>query len=111
MDLARSGADVKGVVSFHGLLGPSHESPHSIKAKILALHGNDDPMVTTDQVLAFQREMTEAHADWQMMIYGNTVHAFTNPLANDPSFGTVYSKIADKRSWIAMKDFLEEIFS
>ncbi len=110
LDLARSGAELKGVVSFHGLLSPPPQKDKTISAKVLALHGNDDPMSASDAVLAFQREMTEAKADWQMHIYGNAVHAFTNPLANDPGFGLVYNTLADKRSWIAMKNFFEEIF-
>jgi dienelactone hydrolase len=111
LDLARSGADVKGAVSFHGLLNaPENIAPHPIKAKVLALHGFDDPMVTSDAVIAFGQEMTHAKVDWQLYMYGNTMHAFTNPEANDPSFGTVYNKKADERSWIAMKDFFQEIF-
>ncbi len=112
LDLARSGADIRGVVSFHGLLAAAENiSNNQIKARILALHGHDDPMGPPEQVLAFQDELTKAGADWQMYIYGNTVHAFTNPIANDPSFGTVYQPDADRRSWIAMKNFLEEVFS
>ena len=112
LDLARSGADVKGVVSFHGLLAaPGNTFGNTIKAKVLALHGHDDPMVTPEQVLAFEQEMTEACVDWQLHVYGNTQHAFTNPIANDPAFGTVYQPDADRRSWKAMENFLQEIFS
>jgi dienelactone hydrolase len=68
-------------------------------------------MGPSEQVLALQTELTQAGADWQMHIYGGTVHAFTNPLANDPGFGTVYDSQADKRSWIAMQNFFEEIFA
>jgi dienelactone hydrolase len=111
LDLARTGADIKGVVSFHGLLGrPDNTIGSNIKAKILALHGRDDPMGLPEQVLAFQEEMTQAGADWQFVTYGHTVHAFTNPVANDPSFGTVYQADADRRSWQAMQNFLAEIF-
>ncbi|MEQ1789946.1 MAG: dienelactone hydrolase family protein [Rickettsiales bacterium] len=111
LDLARSGADIKGVVSFHGLLNaPENPAKHPIHAKILALHGFDDPMVTPDQVTRFGEEMTHAKADWQLTMYGHTMHAFTNPEANDPSFGTVYSPIADSRSWLAMKLFFQEVF-
>jgi dienelactone hydrolase len=112
LDLARSGATVSGVVSFHGSLDPpTHSTTETISAKVLALHGFEDPMVSQDQVLAFQKEMTKAGADWQWVVYGGTMHAFTNPNANDPKLGTVYQPIADKRSWIAMKDFLTEIFA
>lgn len=111
LDLARTGEDIKGVVSFHGLLGaPGNTQDIKIKSKILALHGHDDPMVPTGQVLAFQDEMTQAGADWQFISYGNTMHAFTNPVANDPGFGTVYQADSDRRSWVAMKNFFSEIF-
>lgn len=112
LDLARTGADIKGVVSFHGLLGaPDNISGQAIKAKVLALHGHDDPMGPPEQVLAFEQEMTAARADWQVHVYGNTVHAFTNPLANMPEFGMVYQANADRRSWVAMRHFLEEVFA
>lgn len=111
LDLARIGADLKGVVSFHGLLGaPSNTQGTKIKAKILALHGHDDPMAPPEQVVAFQNELTHAGADWQFVSYGHTMHAFTNPVANDPDFGTVYQADADRRSWLAMQNFLAEIF-
>jgi dienelactone hydrolase len=111
LDLARSGVEVKGVVSFHGLLdAPEIKTASTIKAKVLALHGFDDPMVTPDKIVEFGHEMTHAKVDWQLDIYGNTMHAFTNPEANDPGFGTVYNKHADARSWMAMKAFFEEIF-
>jgi dienelactone hydrolase len=111
LDLARTGADLKGVVSFHGLLGaPGNTQGNAIKAKILALHGHDDPMVPVEQVLAFEQEMTEAGADWQLHTFGNTMHAFTNPTANNPDFGTVYQPDADRRSWLAMENFLTEVF-
>lgn len=110
LDLARSGADIAGVVSFHGLLGAPDNlpAPH-IKSKVLVLHGYDDPMATPDQVIAFCNDMTTAKADWQLYMYGNTMHAFTNPQANDPAFGTVYNSTADSRSWQAMVDFFKEI--
>ena len=112
LDLARTGVDIKGVVSFHGLLGaPDNTKGNKIKAKILALHGRDDPMVPPELVLAFQKEMTQADADWQLVTYGNTVHAFTNPVANDPDLGTVYQADADRRSWLAMRNFFAEIFA
>ena len=112
LDLARSGSDVKGVVSFHGLLGaPTQTQGKLIKAKVLALHGHDDPLATPDQVIAFEQEMTLAGVDWQLQCYGHTAHAFTNPLANDPDNGMVYRAHADSRSWLAMKNFLSEIFA
>ena len=111
LDLARTGADILGVVSFHGLFKPpGNTEGNNIKAKVLALHGNDDPMVPVDDVIALQQELTAAGADWQIHIYGNTLHAFTNPKANDPDFGTVYDRTADLRSWQSMKEFFFEIF-
>lgn len=111
LDLARTGIDLQGVLSFHGLLGaPGNTQGNKVKAKILALHGRDDPMVPSDLVLAFQEEMTLAGADWQFLTFGHTMHAFTNPVANDPSFGTVYQSDADRRSWQAMENFFAEIF-
>ncbi len=112
LDLARTGVDLKGAISFHGLLGaPGNTEGNIIKAKILALHGNDDPLVPAEQVLAFEREMTAAGADWQLHAFGNTMHAFTNPAANNPDFGTVYQPDADRRSWLLMENFLTEIFA
>jgi dienelactone hydrolase len=112
LDLARTGVDLKGVISFHGLLGaPGNTDGNVIKAKVLALHGHDDPLVPAEQVLAFEREMTAAGADWQLHAFGNTMHAFTNPAANNPDFGTVYQPDADRRSWLLMENFLTEIFA
>lgn len=111
LDLARSGAAVKGVVSFHGLLSAPENLFHApIKAKVLALHGYADPMAPPEAVTAFANEMTAAKVDWQIHMYGNTLHAFTNPQANDSAFGTVYNALAAARSWTAMKDFFKEIF-
>jgi len=110
LDLARSGIDIQGVVSFHGLFSaPEHIPPQPITARVLALHGHDDPMVPPEQVAALQKELTAAGADWQIHVYGNTVHAFTNPQANDPGFGTVYNPTADHRSWTSLLNFLHEV--
>jgi dienelactone hydrolase len=112
LDLARTGTDICGVVSFHGLFGsPGNTAGNKIKAKVLALHGWDDPMAPPDQVVSLAEELSSMGADWQVHGYGNTMHAFTNPQANDPDFGTVYSPDADRRSWNAMQDFLSEIFT
>ena len=112
LDLARTGADLKGVVSFHGLLGaPDNAQDNSIKAKVLVLHGHDDPMGPVEQVIAFEQEMTKAGVDWQFHTFGNTLHAFTNPVANNPDFGTVFQPDADRRSWLLMENFLMEIFA
>lgn len=110
LDLARTGADLRGVISFHGLFLPADNVPaRKIRAKVLALHGNDDPMVPPEAVAALQKELTEAGADWQLHCYGNTLHAFTNPVANDPDFGTVYNALANRRAWQSMENFLSEI--
>ena len=112
LDLARTGAALKGVVSFHGLLGaPDNAQDNSIKAKVLVLHGHDDPMGPVEQVIAFEQEMTKAGVDWQFHTFGNTLHAFTNPAANNPDFGTVFQPDADRRSWLLMENFLTEIFA
>ena len=110
LDLARTGENFQGVVSFHGLLMGSDISEKGIQAKILVLHGERDPMVPLDMVDAFQKEMTEAGADWQLHSYGGTYHAFTKPDANDPNLGTQYNKSASERSWKSMQNFFEEIF-
>lgn len=113
LELARSGADIAGVVSFHGSLNTLHpEDAKNIKAKVLICHGADDPFVTMDEVIAFQNEMRAARVDWQMITYANAVHSFTNPdSGDDPSTGAAYNKEADRRSWEAMKLFFNEIFS
>ena len=112
LELARDGADLNGIVSFHGGLStPSPQDARNIKGKILALHGADDPFVKADEVAAFQDEMRKAAVDWQFVSYGNAVHSFTNIAAgNDNSKGAAYNEKADKRSWQAMKDFFAEVF-
>ncbi|MBF8270630.1 MAG: Carboxymethylenebutenolidase [Gammaproteobacteria bacterium] len=111
LDLARIDSNIKGVISFHGLFNPpANFKARKIKAKVLVLHGNDDPMVPVEMVTALEQELTRAGADWQIHVYGNTKHAFTNPQANDSDMGTVYNAKADRRSWQAMRNFLEELF-
>jgi len=112
LELARSGADIKGIVSFHGGLDtPNPADAKNIKAKILVLHGGDDPYVNAEQVSSFKKEMVDAGVDYQIFIYGGAVHSFTNPNSgNDPSKGAAYNERADKRSWEAMKTFFTEIF-
>lgn len=109
LDLARSGADLKGVVSVHGLLLPRPFANNPIQAKILALHGHDDPLVPPAQVLEFQKEMTKAKADWQMHIFGLTSHAFTNPEAHDPAAGLQFQPASEARAWIEIHSFLKEV--
>ena len=111
LELARSGADVLGVVSIHGIFAPGDVPNEEIRARVLCLHGHDDPMVPPEQVLAFQQEMSEAGADWQVHSYGGTMHAFTNPKANDPDFGAVYNADAERRAYRSLENFLAEIFA
>lgn len=111
LEAARSGADIAGVVSFHGGLDSLHpEDAKNIKAKVLVLHGADDPTNPPAQVAAFEKEMREAKVDWQMVMYGNAVHGFTN--RDNPVDGKVvaYNAEADQRSWAEMKRFFAEIF-
>ena len=110
LDMARIDADVKGVVSFHGLLGaPGNTSGNKTRTRVLVLHGHEDPMAPVESVIDLENELTAAGADWQIHVYGGTMHAFTNPVANDPDFGTVYSENADRRSWRSLLNFLEEV--
>jgi dienelactone hydrolase len=112
LELARDGADLSGVVSFHGGLDTSKSAQaKQIRASILVLHGADDPLVTPEQLADFQEEMRAAGTDWQLVAYGNAVHGFTNPAAGtDKSRGVAYSPLADRRSWQAMQRFLAELF-
>lgn len=112
LELARSGADVNGVVSFHGGLDtPTPEDSKNIKAKVLVLHGGDDPLVPPEQVQAFKDEMRQGNVDWQFITYGGAVHSFTNPASgSDPSQGVAYDAAADRRSWQHMQLFFDELF-
>jgi dienelactone hydrolase len=112
LELGRSGAPIAGIVTFHGGLdSPKPEDGKNIKAKVLILHGADDPLVPPDQVAAFQDEMRKGGVDWQMIYYGDAVHSFTTPAAGtDKSKGVAYNEKADKRSWEAMKSFFKELF-
>lgn len=111
LDLARTGEDFAGVVSFHGILGAPEHGSEAIKAAVLVLHGYDDPMAKPEQLDAVQKELTAAGADWQTHAYGGVLHAFTNPEANDPGFGTVFNAKADRRSWVAAMGFLQEVLA
>lgn len=112
IELARSGADVKGVVSFHGALdSPNPADGKNIKCKVLALHGADDPFVPAADIAAFENEMRENKVDWQLVKFGGAVHGFTEKEAgNDNSKGLAYNEKADQRSWKDMQDFFAEIF-
>ncbi len=109
IEVARSGADVNGVVSFHGGLAPSSDDKN-IKASILVLHGAVDPYVSKTDFDGFVKGMNEAKVDYQLVSYANAVHSFTEVGAgSDNSKGAAYNELADKRSWIAMKNFLLEL--
>ena len=110
IETARAGMNVKGIVSFHGGLGRDDKKTiETIKAKVLILHGADDPYVSEAEIKLFQNEMRTAKADWQMNYYANAVHAFTDKNAGtDNSKGAAYNEIAEKRSWIALLTFLKE---
>jgi dienelactone hydrolase len=110
LDLARSGADIAGVASFHGLLDPPGLPPQSIKAKMLVFHGWDDPMAPPEAVVALGHELTQAGADWQIHAFGHVAHGFTNPGATGAVPGVLYNEIAAERSWTSLISFLEELF-
>jgi len=112
IELARNGADVAGIVSFHGGLdSPTPADGKNIKCKVLVCHGADDPFTKPEDLAAFENEMRDAKVDWELIKYGGAVHSFTQPMAgNDNSKGAAYNEKADKRSWEAMKQFLAEIF-
>ena len=113
LELARTGASLACVVSFHGLLETKRPAATgTVKAKILACTGSADPIVPREQVTAFEKEMIEAGTDWQVITYGGAKHAFTNTAADSipmPGFG--YSPAADARSWTAMRNLFDEVFA
>jgi dienelactone hydrolase len=110
LELGRAGADVKGIVTFHGGLdSPKPADGAKIKARVLALHGADDPYVPAADLAAFEEEMRKNKVDWQLVKYGGSVHSFTEKAAgNDNSKGAAYNASADTRSWNAMRTFLTE---
>ncbi|HUE79720.1 MAG TPA: dienelactone hydrolase family protein [Sphingomicrobium sp.] len=110
LDLARSGAAIAGIASFHGLLDPPGLDPQPIKAKVLVFHGWDDPMAGPEAVVALGKELTEAGADWQIHAYGNVAHGFTNPGATGAIPGVIFDELAAERSWTGLINFLEELF-
>jgi dienelactone hydrolase len=111
LDLARTGADIAAAVSFHGLFDPPGLPPEKIKAKVVAYHGWDDPMVTPDKVVALGQELTEAGSDWQIHAYGHVGHGFTNSHASELRIeGVAYNALAAERSWTSFVNLLEELF-
>ena len=111
LDLARSGADVRAAVSFHGLFDPPGLPKQKISAKVVAYHGWDDPMVPPDKVVALGQELTEGGSDWQIHAYGHVGHGFTNPKAHEIGIdGVFYHQLAAERSWTSFVNLLEEVF-
>jgi dienelactone hydrolase len=112
LELARSGAPLKGVVAFHGQLNtPNAADAKNIKGKVLVLHGAIDPVVPPAEVAAFEKEMEDAKVDWQLVAYGGAVHTFTNWNLPTTGMPAAYNEKADKRSWLAMQNFFQEIFA
>jgi len=113
LQLAYGGADLIGVVSFHGTLPvPTQEDVANIKADILVCHGAEDPFVPAERLTQFKQAMAHAKINWQLMIYPNAQHSFTNPAADhDEIEGTAYNEQADKESWQQMLSFFNEIFA
>ena len=111
IELARSGAALNGVVSFHGGLdSPTPTDGKNIQCKVLACHGGDDPFVPAKDLAAFEDEMRAANVDWRLIKYGGAVHSFTQPMADGSLPGAKYNERADRRSWLDMKNFFAEIF-
>ncbi len=115
LNMARQGVDLKGVASFHGSLAAIKPAqPGGVKAKILVLHGGDDKFVTPEQIEAFKKEMTNAKADFQFIVYPGAVHSFTNPDADEYgkkfNLPLAYNEKADKESWEELKRFFDRIF-
>ncbi len=111
LELARSGADLRGVVSFHGgLATPNPADAKAIKGRVLVMHGADDPFVKAEEVAAFEKEMRDAGLDWELIKFGGAVHSFTiKDAGNDPSKGAAYNEKADHRSWEELKRFLADV--
>ncbi|HEX8912952.1 MAG TPA: dienelactone hydrolase family protein [Humisphaera sp.] len=111
LELARGGADVLGVVSFHGGLSTTMPAKAGeVKSKVLVCHGAVDPFVPPEEVAKFEQEMEAAKVDWQLVKYADAVHSFTNPAADGKLKGAMYNEAADRRSWAAMRGFFKELF-
>jgi dienelactone hydrolase len=112
LQMARNNLPIDGVVSFHGALaGGNPNATQPIKPKVLVCHGADDPFESPKEISDFADEMRNSKADWQFISYGGAVHSFTNPDVDKYKLqGAAYNKQADQRSWVAMKDFLHELF-
>jgi dienelactone hydrolase len=108
LDLARSGADVRGVASFHGVLTALAATTEKITSKVIVFHGWDDPFAPPEDVVALGRELTERGADWQIHAYGNTMHAFMAAMADNPEAGIQYNETSARRAWESLRTYLAE---
>jgi dienelactone hydrolase len=112
LDLARTGTDVRGVASFHGVLTPPPDPPAGeITSKVIVFHGWDDPFAPPADVVGLARELTERAADWQLHAYGHTMHSFMAPTATNPAAGIQYNEASARRAWTALRAFLTEAFT
>lgn len=119
IELLRSGAPLKGVVAFHAVLTNRLDDNEArtvpiapaIHGSLLILHGHEDPLVSLEDILAIQKEMSEANVDWQMHIFSHTSHAFTNPHAQDKDKGLMFNQTSNERAWILADNFYSEIFN
>ncbi len=119
IELMRSGAQLRGIVSFHGVygnqIGPmtakTEPNARKLNGSALLMHGYEDPLLTPNDILALQKELNDAQVDWQMHEYGHTSHAFTNPMANSPEQGLLFNPSSNRRAWQSAHLFLEEIFA
>ncbi|HLJ15346.1 MAG TPA: dienelactone hydrolase family protein [Bryobacteraceae bacterium] len=112
LDLARAGADVRGVAIFHGVLKPpGNTADNKIKAKVIVFHGWEDPFRPPEDLVALGRELSEADADWQIHAYGKTMHAFMARSANNPGTGVMYNEISARRALASLKTFLPEVLA
>jgi dienelactone hydrolase len=114
LELAREGADLKAVVSFHGVLATKLPAqPGRVKASVLVCTGVDDPLAPPEQLADFENEMRAGDVkDWQIIAYGNTLHGFTNPAADGSMLRTaLYNEQADRRSWASMKSLFDEVLA
>ncbi|MDT7560943.1 MAG: hypothetical protein QOI68_5413 [Pseudonocardiales bacterium] len=116
LELARAGADLKAVVGFHpGLAASRPQDSANISGAVLVCIGTEDPIIPAEQRVAFERDMRAAGVDWRMNLYGRAAHSFTHPRAGDPELRTLpgieYQRASDERSWRAMLDLFDEVFT
>ena len=110
LDLARSGADLKAAISFHGLLDAPDLPAKKIKARVLVAHGWDDPMAPAEHVTALGKELTKAKCDWQIHAYGGTTHAFMVPGADSGDGVLEHNPLSENRAWVSTLELLNEVF-